>query len=699
MKKIILSLVTIVFTITTFAQIDGISYQAVIIDNNADEIPGVDIVSNNLPNASIDVKFTISGNLGIEYQEIHETSTDDFGMINLMIGQGQLTANSPSSFNQIYWDGNKDLQVEIDFDNGDGYVLFSNQDLTYIPYVRHREIIATSTLDVDGVTNLNNNFTVNNQSPTYLTGDLTVDGLVAFDGPLEVGGDTQLYADLTVDGTTNLNGELYVNNGSSTTLSGDLTVQGESNFHDGTFENLTVNDTSSLNGTLSVEGISEFNRQVTISTDTGISSESNYDAYPLRVEGSQQGIAVRLNPTYPDRSNNYISFWNGNGVARGRIEGNNGLTGIVRSVVINAIGGIPGFDDIIGNNDDSNQNPPNVTANQYFVNDYAFGAYNLTMDYVMAIIRFSINAGAAAGACVTGDCDDAVWSAMDMIVDGIQLQGYITYNELNLGVGFESGGADYAEWLKKYDETEKMFFAEIVGVNGGEVSKKFNVAEKFMVVSQNPMISGAMPNAGEEYKYKKIAFMGQVPVKVIGEVKKGDYILPSGNMDGTGIAVSASKMTIEDYKRIVGVAWSESNGKEVFSYINTAVGINSNDMVGEVAKLQLLLNNIQASLAEVNSSFQPNYFQTDNTINITSNNITTSPSIKKIAHNSLEGIKYKNAKEAMSYIKEFAVKQNFDFSVSPYVKEVLDNPTTENFKKMNEHYSKVLKDLQAVKLR
>ena len=38
---------------------DGISYQAVIIDNNASEIPGIDVTGNYLSEGQVELKFTI----------------------------------------------------------------------------------------------------------------------------------------------------------------------------------------------------------------------------------------------------------------------------------------------------------------------------------------------------------------------------------------------------------------------------------------------------------------------------------------------------------------------------------------------------------------------------------------------------------------------------------------------------------------
>ena len=57
MKKITLLLISCFLACIVTAQTDGISYQAVIIDNNPQEIPGVDIPSNNLPNVPLKVQF------------------------------------------------------------------------------------------------------------------------------------------------------------------------------------------------------------------------------------------------------------------------------------------------------------------------------------------------------------------------------------------------------------------------------------------------------------------------------------------------------------------------------------------------------------------------------------------------------------------------------------------------------------------
>lgn len=723
MKKI--TLLFTLFTISLFvnAQTDGINYQAVIIDNNPQEIPGVDIPSNNLPNKPLEVRFTIfeDGNT-IVYQETQLTETDPFGMINLMIGQGSITGSSPALFDQIYWDNPKQLRVEIDLLDGNGLVVFSNQNLTYIPYVRHREIIATSTLDVDGETNLNNSLSVNNESPTYLSGALTVDGETNLGNALNVNNQstTTLTGDLfvlgtafftdgvfdnltvnlhsnlntvTADGVTNINNEFNVNNNSSTFLSGPLNVEGDSNF----YNSLNVNDANptALTGNLTVDGISNFNNRIRLNVNLDQDDEDDYEAYPLQVAGSSQGIAVKLNADDPNRTNNYISFWSNNNIARGRIEGNNELESISRDLVLDLLVP-PGFDDLIPVGDD--EPIPSAFANDYFNNDYAFGAYHYTIDFVFSIGRFGINLAAASGLCVAGDCDDAIWSFIDMSIDGIQLAEYILYNQMSIGVAFESGSADYAEWLVKENANEVFSFGDVVGVKGGSISKEFKTAENYMVVSQNPLISGAMPQKSEEHLYERIAFMGQVPVKVIGKVNKGDYVLPSGAGDGLAIAVSPEVMKVNDYKNIIGIAWESSPGDQLFTYINTAVGINSNDMVGQIEQMQSLMNQMQRSISKIDESFEPVYFDLDENSELPSRNDSTVIDLREELNHGKEANKEKLQRLINETNKRFK-NHEFDFSRFPYLEETLNNPTKENGEKLANYYMHLYHRLKQIEIK
>lgn len=737
MKNITFLVAFFMLNVIAFAQTDGINYQAVIIDNNPQEIPGVDIPNNNLPNKPLEVRFTIEDGAGATvYQETHQTETDPFGMINLMIGQGEITSQSPSVFDQIYWDNPKRLTVEIDLFDGNGLILFSNQNLTYIPYVRHREIIASSTLDVDGETNLNNSLSVNNQSPTSLSGTLTVDG------------------------ETNIESDFFVNNQSTTTLSGDLYVFGTAFFTDGVFDNLTVNQHSSLNtltadgitninnafnvnnanlanltGNLNVDGRTDLNDDLEVDGLTVLNNNLNvenaspthltgtlqvddrsdllgpvrinaempndtdftYDSYPLQVEGSKNGIAIKVTEVSPGRSHNFVSFWDDNGTVVGRIEGFQTLSGISRDIILSIIDE-PDEDEAEEIEDDDNAPPPGVPGVllQYFNNDYTLGLLFETIDFVEALAIFGVNLSACiAGLAVLGDCDDAVWSAVQALTQGIQLSGYVLYNEINKGAAFESGGADYAEWLKKFNPNESLTFGDVVGVKGGEISKTFANAEQFMVVSQNPMVIGAMPSQEDERNYKEIAFLGQIPVKVIGKVNKGDYILPSGHNDGLAMAVSPDDMKALDYKRIVGVAWEASTGDAMFSYINTAVGINSNDMSNVINDMQQVMNQMQNALADVNPNYKPVLFETeDYTVDAAVTNQSKSPTLQALV--SSQNGADKNGVEMIKSLFEDSKNDIMKLENFPYLEEVLNNPTKDNIEAFNNHYLKVLKKLKGI---
>ncbi len=152
MKKIILLLLLIVGSFQGFSQTPGISYQAVILNPNVKELPGANAQSSILANSKVAIRFTIFNNANNqEYQEYHQTKTDAYGMINLLIGHG--TKISSSYFNDIIWNGlSKKLKVEIDFNgSGNSYTFLSEQDLTFMPQPalsENAEAILNNTNDI-----------------------------------------------------------------------------------------------------------------------------------------------------------------------------------------------------------------------------------------------------------------------------------------------------------------------------------------------------------------------------------------------------------------------------------------------------------------------------------------------------------------------------------------------------------------------
>ena len=135
MKKLYF-LILFLFSLLSFAQ-NGITYQAVILNPKGEELPGADNSRSPLVNQTICLrfKFVKPGNI-IEYQETQVITTDEFGMVNVIIGTGIQTGGTAANFSSITWNGNpKNLVVELDVEgNCSNFKEISNQPFTYVPY-------------------------------------------------------------------------------------------------------------------------------------------------------------------------------------------------------------------------------------------------------------------------------------------------------------------------------------------------------------------------------------------------------------------------------------------------------------------------------------------------------------------------------------------------------------------------------------
>ncbi|OGS64889.1 MAG: hypothetical protein A2X21_03205 [Flavobacteria bacterium GWA2_35_26] len=116
---------------------NGISYQAVLLNPNGEQLPGADNSKIPLVNSSICLRFSIAASLGgtPEYQETITTRTDAFGMVNVTIGTGNPTPGSPS-FSTISWgSGPKHLKVELDLTGlCTSFITVSDQPFTSVPF-------------------------------------------------------------------------------------------------------------------------------------------------------------------------------------------------------------------------------------------------------------------------------------------------------------------------------------------------------------------------------------------------------------------------------------------------------------------------------------------------------------------------------------------------------------------------------------
>lgn len=272
-------------------------------------------------------------------------------------------------------------------------------------------------------------------------------------------------------------------------------------------------------------------------------SDNNVASYPLFVDSKDQGIAIRVDGV-ANSSNNYVYFLDDGG-ATGRIEGQ--------------------------------------TAGEYAL-------HPVTIATDIYFVAIGVAEAIAIGASVV-EPSGVVSLAAQLVYTGF-LEGY---NYANAGVTYSSGGADYAEWLLRLDEDEEIEAGDIVGVRSGKITKSTANSQQILAVSSNPIILGNMPHENQEHLHEKVAFMGQVAVKVVGPVKEGDIIIPSGFEDGTGIAVSPELMTADEYSKVVGRAWSASDN-EFVKLINVAVGLNPGDIASIIKMQQVELEALKAQL-------------------------------------------------------------------------------------------------------
>lgn len=122
-----------------FAQLRGLNYQAVAIDENGKEIVGMDLSGQSIQNKTIAVRFSIlsgSSNGTVLYQEVHSASTDRYGLFSLIIGDGIVSnIGQYQLMIDIPWSAaNQFLKVELDIKNDGNYKLMSIQQFMATPY-------------------------------------------------------------------------------------------------------------------------------------------------------------------------------------------------------------------------------------------------------------------------------------------------------------------------------------------------------------------------------------------------------------------------------------------------------------------------------------------------------------------------------------------------------------------------------------
>ena len=423
-------------------------------------------------------------------------------------------------------------------------------------------------------------------------------------GVVEIAGSLDIGENLTVQNNVLLNANLT----GATINKGDFTVaEGSSTQLTGTLE---VTDATTLNSTLVVAGATTLNStlaangQVTINASVA-GGDASFGAYPLRVEGSDQGVAIKVNGSRSN-ANNFVTFFDGTGLVQGRIEGQTTL-------------------ELLTDPEYIVQNAFLIAQEVIAVANVATGAANIVLSIANELAAatsvapvVAVGVGAVAGTSgpvpslivaaaveIGVAIAEEVVAAAELVIATGEIVAYNLFKNTQIGVTYQSGAGDYAEWLPKANVADKFYPGDIVGVKGGLISSSTDGAEQVFVISSRPAVLANVPEEGTEGAYEKVALMGQVPVKVLGIVERGDYIIPSGRIDGFGRAVKASDLRPEQYQQIVGIAWSSSDAPG-FGHVNVAVGLNANDVstlvmdqMTEISRLERQIDNTNRVLAEL----------------------------------------------------------------------------------------------------
>ena len=132
-----------------------------------------------------------------------------------------------------------------------------------------------STLDVDGVTTLNDSLDVDGNavfhSSAWIDGALDVDGATTLNSTLDVDGASTLNSTLDVDGVTTLNDSLDVDGGAD--FNSTVNIDGAATLN----STLDVDGASTLNSTLDVDGQADFHDDVNVDFDLDVDGQTTLD--------------------------------------------------------------------------------------------------------------------------------------------------------------------------------------------------------------------------------------------------------------------------------------------------------------------------------------------------------------------------------------------------------------------------------------
>ena len=163
----------------------------------------------------------------------------------------------------------------------------------------------------------------------------------------------------------------------------------------------------------------------------------------------------------------------------------------------------------------------------------------------------------------------------------------VTTSAVNDGITLRSGTLDFGEWLPLGDQYE-WGVQHNGGINfpieeGTVVFVRDRLVRKNppgipMIITNRALVCGnsPMPRSPESYiPGVTLSFIGQVPVKIVGPVMDGDYILPSEERVGLCKAIRPDAITFQEYIKTIGVALGGYSGPADTCLVWCAIGVKN----------------------------------------------------------------------------------------------------------------------------
>ena len=179
------------------------------------------------------------------------------------------------------------------------------------------------------------------------------------------------------------------------------------------------------------------------------------------------------------------------------------------------------------------------------------------------------------------------------------------------GIAYRTTGADFAECLAISGPLGTLQAGDVVGVSAGRISHLTEGAEQVLVITDSAALIGNSSGDSTETKrdpLATVAFIGQVRVKVVGSVRCGDLLVPSGREDGTAVALPAEQLQPDQLDRLIGQAWESSDQtecKRINCAISMLAGLGGTGLSRLLTQQQQRLERVEKGLADLLQRLDP----------------------------------------------------------------------------------------------